>query len=211
METNTLIFDRNGLIPAVIQDSQDHRVLMVGYMNKLALQKTIDSKQVWFFSRSRQELWLKGETSGNYMDVVDIKPDCDSDSLLIKVNPHGPACHTGEDTCFFQESVRDDWSADSKTTDRLDLELSELATIIAQRNKELPDGSYTAELLRSGINKIGQKVIEEAGETALAAMAESDDNTKNEVADLLYHLLVLLEAKEISLKDIAEVLNSRRR
>ena len=211
METNTLIFDRNGLIPAVIQDSQDHRVLMVGYMNKLALQKTIDSKQVWFFSRSRQELWLKGETSGNYMDVVDIKPDCDSDSLLIKVNPHGPACHTGEDTCFFQESVSDDWSADTKTTDRLDLELSELATIIAQRNKELPDGSYTAELLRSGINKIGQKVIEEAGETALAAMAESDDNTKNEVADLLYHLLVLLEAKEISLKDIAEVLNSRRR
>ena len=211
METNTLIFDRNGLIPAVIQDSQDHRVLMVGYMNKLALQKTIDSKQVWFFSRSRQELWLKGETSGNYMDVVDIKPDCDSDSLLIKVNPHGPACHTGEDTCFFQESVSDDWSADTNTTDRLDLELSELATIIAQRNKELPDGSYTAELLRSGINKIGQKVIEEAGETALAAMAESDDNTKNEVADLLYHLLVLLEAKEISLKDIAEVLNSRRR
>ena len=211
METNTLIFDRNGLIPAVIQDSQDHRVLMVGYMNKLALQKTIDSKQVWFFSRSRQELWLKGETSGNYMDVVDIKPDCDSDSLLIKVNPHGPACHTGEDTCFFQESVSDDWSADTKTTDRLDLELSELANIIAQRNKELPDGSYTAELLRSGINKIGQKVIEEAGETALAAMAESDDNTKNEVADLLYHLLVLLEAKEISLKDIAEVLNSRRR
>ena len=211
METNTLIFDRNGLIPAVIQDSQDHRVLMVGYMNKLALQKTIDSKQVWFFSRSRQELWLKGETSGNYMDVVDIKPDCDSDSLLIKVNPHGPACHTGEDTCFFQESVSDDWSADTNTTDRLDLELSELATIIAQRNKELPDGSYTAELLRSGINKIGQKVIEEAGETALAAMAESDDNTKNEVADLLYHLLVLLEAKEISLKDIAEVLSSRRR
>jgi len=211
LETNTLIFDRNGLIPAVIQDSQDHRVLMVGYMNKLALQKTIDSKQVWFFSRSRQELWLKGETSGNYMDVVDIKPDCDSDSLLIKVNPHGPACHTGEDTCFFQESVSDDWSADTKTTDRLDLELSELANIIAQRNKELPDGSYTAELLRSGINKIGQKVIEEAGETALAAMAESDDNTKNEVADLLYHLLVLLEAKEISLKDIAEVLSSRRR
>ena len=211
METNTLIFDRNGLIPAVIQDSQDHRVLMVGYMNKLALQKTIDSKQVWFFSRSRQELWLKGETSGNYMDVVDIKPDCDSDSLLIKVNPHGPACHTGEDPCFFQESVSDDWSADTNTTDRLDLELSELATIIAQRTKELPDGSYTAELLRSGINKIGQKVIEEAGETALAAMAESDDNTKNEVADLLYHLLVLLEAKEISLKDIAEVLNSRRR
>ena len=211
METNTLIFDRNGLIPAVIQDSQDHRVLMVGYMNKLALQKTIDSKQVWFFSRSRQELWLKGETSGNYMDVVDIKPDCDSDSLLIKVNPHGPACHTGEDTCFFQESVSDDWSADTKTTDRLDLELSELANIIAQRNKELPDGSYTAELLRSGINKIGQKVIEEAGETALAAMAESDDNTKNEVADLLYHLLVLLEAKEISLKYIAEVLSSRRR
>ncbi len=211
METNTLIFDRNGLIPAVIQDSQDHRVLMVGYMNKLALQKTLDSKQVWFFSRSRQELWLKGETSGNYMDVVDIKPDCDSDSLLIKVNPHGPACHTGEDTCFFQESVSDDWSADTKTTDRLDLELSELANIIAQRNKELPDGSYTAELLRSGINKIGQKVIEEAGETALAAMAESDDNTKNEVADLLYHLLVLLEAKEISLKDIAEVLSSRRR
>tara|TARA_B100001123_G_scaffold432179_1_gene554785 strand:+ start:12494 stop:13048 length:555 start_codon:yes stop_codon:yes gene_type:complete len=184
---------------------------MVGYMNKLALQKTLDSKQVWFFSRSRQELWLKGETSGNYMDVVDIKPDCDSDSLLIKVNPHGPACHTGEDTCFFQESVSDDWSADTKTTDRLDLELSELANIIAQRNKELPDGSYTAELLRSGINKIGQKVIEEAGETALAAMAESDDNTKNEVADLLYHLLVLLEAKEISLKDIAEVLSSRRR
>ena len=211
METNTLIFDRNGLIPAVIQDSQDHRVLMVGYMNKLALQKTIDSKQVWFFSRSRQELWLKGETSGNYMDVVDIKPDCDSDSLLIKVNPHGPACHTGEDTCFFQESVSDDWSADTKTTDRLDLELSELANIIAQRNKELPDGSYTAELLRSGINKIGQKVIEEAGETALAAMAESDDNTKNEVADLIYHLLVLLEEKEISLKDIAEVLSSRRR
>jgi len=211
LETNTLIFDRNGLIPAVIQDSQDHRVLMVGYMNKLALQKTLDSKQVWFFSRSRQELWLKGETSGNYMDVVDIKPDCDSDSLLIKVNPHGPACHTGEDTCFFQESVSDDWSADTKTTDRLDLELSELANIIAQRNKELPDGSYTAELLRSGINKIGQKVIEEAGETALAAMAESDDNTKNEVADLLYHLLVLLEAKEISLKDIAEVLSSRRR
>ena len=102
MEANTLIFDKSGLIPAVIQDSQDHRVLMVGYMNKLALQKTIDSKQVWFFSRSRQELWLKGETSGNYMDVVDIKPDCDSDSLLIKVNPHGPACHTGEETCFFQ-------------------------------------------------------------------------------------------------------------
>ena len=211
MEANILMVDKDGLIPAVIQHAEDNRVLMVGYMNQLALEKTIDSKQVWFFSRSRQELWLKGETSGNYMDVVDIKLDCDSDSLLIKVNPNGPACHTGEETCFFQEFVTDGWGTDMKSNDRLDLELKELAITISQRNRDLPDNSYTAELLKGGLNKIGQKVIEEAGETALAAMGDSDENTKNEVADLLYHLLVLLEAKNIPLQDIAEILSNRRR
>ena len=186
-----------GIIPAIIQDAKTNIVLMLGYMNKEAYDLTLKEKKVTFFSRSRQELWTKGETSGNELFVEDIRVDCDNDTLLIKAEPSGPVCHTGRDTCFDEKNKKSD--------DFLNV----LETIIGDRRESSPEESYTSRLLSDGINKITQKVGEEATEVIIAALNESDENFKNEVSDLLYHLLVLLQAKDISLGEIKNVLASR--
>jgi len=193
-----LDFDKNnGLIPAVIQDARTQVVLMVGFMNKEAYQKTVDERLVTFYSRTRQRLWTKGEESGNFLDVVDIKEDCDSDTLLIKAIPRGPVCHTGADTCFFETNVA---ASDF---------LRYLQDLIEGRKKELPEGSYTTKLFRSGINKIAQKVGEEAVELVIEAKDNDDTLFLNEAADLLFHLLVLLSARNYRIEDVVKVLEKR--
>ncbi len=187
----------NGLIPAIIQDSETYKVLMLGYMNEEAYYKTVEEKKVTFFSRSRQELWTKGETSRNELMVQDIRLDCDSDTLLIKAKPTGPVCHTGKDTCFDEKN---------QSTDNF---LPILEKIIEDRKTASPEESYTAKLLSRGINKISQKVGEESTEVIIAALQENEDEFKNEVADLLYHLLVLMQVKGVSLSEINVVLADR--
>jgi phosphoribosyl-ATP pyrophosphohydrolase/phosphoribosyl-AMP cyclohydrolase len=189
----------NGLIPAIVQDAFDGRVLMQGYMNKDALTTTLESGQVTFWSRSRQQLWTKGETSRNYLDLVDVHPDCDSDSLLIRARQEGPTCHLGLDTCFDTEA---------KVIPELAF-LSDLEQVIAQRDEDRPEDSYTTKLLEAGIKRIAQKVGEEGVETALAAAAGGDEEVLNESADLLYHLLVLLRSRKLELGSLVEVLKLR--
>ena len=187
-----------GLIPAVVQDAATDRVLMVGFMNKEALQKTVDSKLVTFYSRTRNRLWTKGEESGNCLDVVDIFPDCDHDTLLVKVNPRGPVCHTGAETCFGENN---------RHTGIHFLEY--LQEFINTRHKEMPPGSYTTKLFEGGINKIAQKVGEEAVELVIEAKDQNDELFLNEAADLMYHFIVLLTSRGYSLKDVGKVLNAR--
>ncbi len=189
----------NGLIPAIVQDAFDGRVLMQGYMNKDALQVTLESGQVTFWSRSREQLWTKGETSHNYLDLVDVHPDCDSDSLLIRARQEGPTCHLGLDTCFDTES---------RVTPELAF-LADLEKVIATRDEERPEGSYTTTLLEAGVKRIAQKVGEEGVETALAAAAGGDEEVLNESADLIYHLLVLLRSRQLELGSLVEVLKIR--
>ena len=189
----------NGLIPAIVQDAFDGRVLMQGYMNKDALTTTLESGQVSFWSRSRQQLWTKGETSHNYLDLVDIHPDCDSDSLLIRARQEGPTCHLGLDTCFDTEA---------RVIPELAF-LADLEQVIAKRDEDRPEGSYTTKLLEAGIKRIAQKVGEEGVETALAAAAGGDEEVLNESADLLYHLLVLLRSRKLELGSLVEVLKLR--
>jgi phosphoribosyl-ATP pyrophosphohydrolase/phosphoribosyl-AMP cyclohydrolase len=187
----------NGLVPAIVQDAETNKVLMLGYMSQGAYNKTIKEKKVTFFSRSRQELWTKGKTSGNELFVKDMMIDCDGDTILIKATPTGPVCHTGKDTCFDEiNEHQDDF-------------LYTLEKIIRERKISESEDSYTVKLLSAGLTKISQKVGEEATEVIIAALKESDEHFKNEVADLLYHLLVLLQAKGISLKDINAVLANR--
>lgn len=186
---------KNNLTPAIIQDSKTGLVLMLGYMNKEALAKTRKTKRVWFFSRSKERLWMKGETSGNILDLVSIKRDCDSDTLLVKVNPRGPVCHTGSLTCW------------NETPDASDVIQKLFATIIS-RKKEMPKKSYTTTLLKAGLNKIALKVAEETLEVIQAAQKESNKRLTEETVDLLYHLFVLLAQKNISLKELeAEIKN----
>lgn len=193
-----LDFDKlNGLIPAIIQDAQSNKVLMLGFMNKEAYEKTVKEKLVTFYSRTRQRLWTKGEESGNFLDVVEIKEDCDNDTILVKVHPRGPVCHTGADTCFFEHN--------SQIFDFL-LYLQDL---IDTRKKDLPEGSYTTKLFKTGINKIAQKVGEEAVELVIEAKDNNDDLFLNEAADLLYHYLVLLSAKNFRIEDVIKVLEKR--
>jgi phosphoribosyl-AMP cyclohydrolase / phosphoribosyl-ATP pyrophosphohydrolase len=183
-------------VPAIIQDSSTNVILMLGYMNLEALHETIDSKLVTFFSRSKQRLWVKGETSKNYLHVVDIKTDCDFDTLLIKAKPDGNVCHTGAETCFNEENTSDDF-------------LRTLEKIIISRKKHPVPGSYTSTLFKKGINAIAQKVGEEAVELIIEA---KDDNKKlftNEAADLLFHFMILLQAKNSSLDVIVDVLKDR--
>lgn len=189
----------NGLLPAIVQDAFDGRVLMQGYMNKDALKVTLESGQVTFWSRSRQQLWTKGETSRNYLDLVDVHPDCDSDSLLIRARQEGPTCHLGLDTCFDTEA---------RVIPELAF-LADLEKVIATRDEERPKGSYTTRLLEAGVKRIAQKVGEEGVETALAAAAGSDEEVLNESADLLYHLLVLLRSRQLELGSLVEVLKVR--
>jgi len=187
----------NGLVPAIVQDVKTDKVLMLGYMNQDAYEKTIRENKITFFSRSRQELWTKGETSGNELLVQEILLDCDQDTLLIKAEPTGPVCHTGKDTCFNEIN---EGSEDFLFT---------LEKIIEDRKKSTPEKSYTAKLLSDGLNTISQKVGEEATEVIIAALNQTDEQLKDEVADLLYHLLVLLQAKGVSLSEINAVLANR--
>lgn len=191
-------YNSHGLIPAIIQDAQTKTVLMLGYMNEESIQKTKDTKRVTFFSRSKQRLWTKGEESGNFLNLVSIKNDCDHDTLLIQVIPEGPTCHKGTDTC---------WEEDN--TDSFGF-LTELEDIISQRKENASsDTSYVASLFEKGINKIAQKVGEEAVETVIEAKDTNDDLFLNESADLLFHYLILLQAKGYKLNDIVNVLKSR--
>jgi len=185
----------NGLVPCIIQDSNTMKVLMLGFMNKEALEKSVAEKRVTFFSRTKNRLWTKGETSGNYFDIVEIIADCDQDTLLIKVNPQGPACHTGADTCFNEVNIG--W------------DISSLEKVILERKSNPKAGSYTTSLFESGINKIAQKVGEEAVELIIEAKDNDSRLFLNEAADLLYHYLVLLNAKGFQLKNVVDVLKSR--
>ena len=193
-----LDFDKmNGLIPAIIQDYKTNKVLMLGFMNKEAYRKTESEKLVTFFSRTKNRLWTKGEVSGNFLDVVEIIEDCDSDSLLIKVTPRGPVCHTGADTCFNESNI-----------DIPDF-IGYLQNLIEHRKKTLPEGSYTTKLFKSGINKIAQKVGEEAVELVIEAKDSNDDLFLNEAADLVFHLMVLLTQRNYRIDDVVKVLRSR--
>jgi phosphoribosyl-AMP cyclohydrolase / phosphoribosyl-ATP pyrophosphohydrolase len=185
----------NGLVPCIVQDASTNCVLMLGFMNEEAYQKTIQEKKVTFFSRSKHRLWTKGETSGNSLDLVDVKLDCDHDTLLIKVKPKGPTCHTGADTCFNEKN--EDW------------DLKALEFVISDRRQNPKKGSYTTSLFESGINKVAQKVGEEAVELIIEAKDNNKELFLNEAADLMYHYLVLLSAKGYSLNDVIGVLNKR--
>ncbi|MCR9250949.1 MAG: bifunctional phosphoribosyl-AMP cyclohydrolase/phosphoribosyl-ATP diphosphatase HisIE [bacterium] len=188
-----------GLVPAIIQDAATKKVLMLGYMNEESLKVTRDTGNVTFFSRSKQRLWTKGETSGNFLKLVDIKIDCDKDTLLVYANPVGPACHTGADTCFFEGNEGG-------------IEfLNTLTSVIKDRRNNPSEKSYTASLLKKGINKIAQKVGEEAVEIVIEAKDDNAELFENEAADLLYHYMILLEAKGYSLSDIAKVLEGRQK
>lgn len=199
MENTQLDFTKlNGLIPAVIQDNTTNVVLMLGFMNEEALAKTEETGQVTFFSRTKNRLWTKGEESGNFLNVVSIASDCDNDTLLIKVNPVGPVCHTGDDTCW------------GETNEESDIQFIEyLQDFIDQRKQEMPEGSYTTSLFQKGTRKIAQKVGEEAVETIIGAMADDDENFLYEGADLLYHLIVLLSHKGYRIEDLARELKKR--
>ena len=187
-----------GLVPAIIQDATTKNVLMLGYMNQEAYDKTIATKKVTFWSRSRNCLWTKGENSGNFLHLVDIMVDCDNDTLLVKANPDGPTCHTGTDTCWGEENEVNPL-----------LFLSELQSFIDKRKQEMPEGSYTTSLFTKGINKIAQKVGEEALETVIEATNGTDDHLVYEASDLLYHLIVLLTEKGLRIEDVAEELHKR--
>jgi phosphoribosyl-ATP pyrophosphohydrolase/phosphoribosyl-AMP cyclohydrolase len=188
---------QGGLIPAIIQDVNTNKVLMLGFMNAEAYNKTIELKQVTFYSRTKNRLWTKGEESGNFLDVVSIADDCDNDTLLIKAKPRGPVCHTGHDTCFNEAN-----------TSGIEF-LGHLQSLIQQRKKDMPEGSYTTKLFQKGINKIAQKVGEEAVELVIESKDNNDDLFLGEAADLIYHLIVLLTEKGKSLQDIVKVLESR--
>ncbi len=189
----------NGLVPAIIQDNITNKVLMLGYMNQEALEKTLKDGIVTFFSRSKKRLWVKGETSKNYLKLVSIKTDCDKDTLLVKVNPTGAVCHKGTDTCWDEENKSDQV-----------LFLKELEKVIQERKKNPTEQSYTATLFEKGLKKISQKLGEEAVELIIEANDNKNDLFLEEAADLLYHYLVLLSAKDFSLNDVVEVLISRR-
>lgn len=189
----------SGLVPAIVQDSISGKVLMQGYMNEEALAKTEESGKVTFFSRSKNRLWTKGETSGNFMELVSIASDCDGDSILVKAIPSGPVCHTGSDTCFDEENF-------SKTGF-----IDQLRTIIKERKNNPTDKSYTASLFAKGINKIAQKVGEEAVEIVIEAKDDNKELFLGEAADLMFHYLVLLEAKGYELDEVMEVLMARHR
>ncbi|WP_262483202.1 bifunctional phosphoribosyl-AMP cyclohydrolase/phosphoribosyl-ATP diphosphatase HisIE [Bacteroides ilei] len=196
--TMEIDFDKmNGLVPAIIQDSYTQKVLMLGFMNKEAYEKTVETQKVTFYSRTKQRLWTKGEQSGNFLHVVSIQNDCDNDTLLIKVHPDGPVCHTGTDTCWGEKNEQDI------------MFLKELQDFIDKRHQEMPEKSYTTSLFKSGVNKMAQKVGEEAVETVIEACNGTDERLIYEGADLLYHLIVLLTSKGYRIEDLARELKER--
>jgi len=187
----------NGLVPAIIQDNYTQKVLMLGFMNEEAYNKTVETGKVTFFSRTKNRLWTKGEESGNFLHVVSIAADCDNDTLLIKVNPAGPVCHTGADTCWGEKNEQDI------------MFLKELQDFINKRHEEMPEKSYTTSLFKSGVNKMAQKVGEEAVETIIEACNGTDERLIYEGADLLYHLIALLTSKGYRIEDLARELKER--
>lgn len=196
MEIN---FDKmDGLVPAIIQDATTRKVLMLGFMNKEAYEKTVETQKVTFFSRTKQRLWTKGEQSGNFLNVVSIQNDCDQDTLLIQVHPTGPVCHTGTDTCW----------GDKNECNPL-LFLSELQNFIEKRHEEMPEGSYTTSLFKDGLNRMAQKVGEEALEAVIEAVNGTNERLIYEGSDMLYHLIVLLTAKGLRIEDMASELQQR--
>ncbi len=195
----TIDFEKcGGLVPAIIQDAQTKNVLMLGYMNQEALDKTIATGKVTFWSRSRQCLWTKGETSGNFLTLVDMKVDCDNDTLLVKAIPAGPTCHKGTDTCWGEENEKNPL-----------LFLTELQDFINRRHEEMPEGSYTTSLFKNGINRIAQKVGEEALEAVIEATNGTNEKLVYEASDMLYHLVVLLTSKGLRIEDVAAELAMR--
>ncbi|AEB25687.1 MULTISPECIES: bifunctional phosphoribosyl-AMP cyclohydrolase/phosphoribosyl-ATP diphosphatase HisIE [Bacillus] len=195
-----LRFDEAGLIPAIVQDAASKEVLTLAYMNRESYEKTIETKETWFYSRSRQELWHKGATSGNTQKVKAIRYDCDQDALVVLAEPSGPACHKGSYSCFTPEKA--------DVQDRFGI-LNELESVIAKRQTEMPDGAYTTYLFREGVDKILKKVGEEAAEVIIAAKNRDHEELKWEAADLLYHLLVLLREQSLPLDDVLAVLAKR--
>jgi phosphoribosyl-AMP cyclohydrolase / phosphoribosyl-ATP pyrophosphohydrolase len=193
-------FDKmDGLVPTIVQDADTKQVLMLGFMNRESLEKTLSDKRVTFFSRTRNALWQKGETSGNYIEPVSILKDCDADTLLILARPTGPVCHTGTFSCFGEERALPESTG----------VLSKLIDIIGQRRRTMPESSYTAKLFVEGLPRIAQKVGEEATETVIASLSADRERVKEESADLVYHLLVLLAAQDIPFSEIEEVLKNR--
>jgi phosphoribosyl-ATP pyrophosphohydrolase/phosphoribosyl-AMP cyclohydrolase len=186
----------NGLIPAIIVDSNTSQVLMLGFMNEESLKKTIESKRVTFFSRTQNKLWIKGETSGNYLELISIKPDCDNDTLLLEVYPHGNTCHTGSYSCFKIPKENTQF-------------LSHLFKLIQKRKIEMPEKSYTTSLFKEGADRIIQKVGEECIETVIAAKNRDKEELINETADLLYHLFVMISEQDVSLNDVVKKLEFR--
>jgi phosphoribosyl-ATP pyrophosphohydrolase/phosphoribosyl-AMP cyclohydrolase len=223
-----LKFDSQGLIPAVLQDAATREVLMVAYMNAESVRRTLESGDAWFWSRSRQELWHKGETSGNYQRVVRARTDCDADTVLLEVNPAGPACHTGATSCFFEEIDKPDAegaesavaapakpetppaATAAQSTSSASV-IEELAGVIAERHATMPEGSYVAGLLKAGIDRVAKKVGEEAAETIIAGKNGAHDEIVWEVADLWFHSLILLEATGVPVDDVFGELARRRK
>lgn len=193
-----LDFDKmEGLVPVIVQDSQTLVVLMLGFMNEEAYNKTVETGKVTFFSRTKKRLWTKGETSGNFLNVVSMKVDCDNDTLLVKVNPVGPVCHTGTDTCWGEDNVSD-----------MNF-LPYLQSFIEKRKEESPEASYTASLFRGGLNRMAQMVGEEAVDTVIKATNGTDEEFVNEASDLLFHLMVLLSGKNLRIEDLVKELKAR--
>ncbi|MBQ0090498.1 MAG: bifunctional phosphoribosyl-AMP cyclohydrolase/phosphoribosyl-ATP diphosphatase HisIE [Prevotellaceae bacterium] len=188
----------NGLVPAIIQDADTKNVLMLGFMNEEAYKKTIELQKVTFFSRTKNRLWTKGEESGHFLNVVDIKNDCDNDTLLITVHPQGPTCHTGADTCWGEKNDKNPL-----------LFLTELQNFIEKRHEEMPEGSYTTSLFKDGLNRMAQKVGEEALEAVIEAVNGTDERLIYEGSDMLYHLIVLLTSKGLRIEDLATELAER--
>lgn len=198
----------DGLVPAVVQDEQSNTVLMVGFVNEEALEVTRQTGHVTFYSRSKQRLWTKGESSGHFLIFRDMKVDCDGDTILIKANPIGPTCHTGSDTCFGETLPKQERDSDSVSKTPADF-LMHLESVIADRKANPSDSSYTAKLFARGINKVAQKVGEEAVELVIEAKDDNRDLFLGEAADLMYHYIVLLQAKNFKLKDVVDVLKER--
>ena len=208
VEDVTVRLDGSGLAPAIVQHAETGEVLMMAYVSAESLRRTLESGDAWFYSRSRAELWRKGETSGSNMRVRSVSVDCDGDTLLLKVHPEGPACHTGEETCFFTPLEQ---TPELERADTGSGIVEELFAVIQDRKRDMPEGSYTADLLRRGVDRVSQKVIEEAGETALAGARGDKEHLAAEAADLVYHTLVLLAASGAKPEDVWEQLRERRR
>ena len=208
MNVDSIRFDEKGLVPAIVQDGETKEVLTLAYMNKESLEKTLQTGETWFYSRSRQQLWHKGETSGNTQVVREIRYDCDQDALVVLVKPAGPACHTGTVSCF-TESLYQTEGENVRTTEQTEDFLYELEKVIAEREAERPEGSYTTYLFEKGVDKILKKVGEEAAEVIIAAKNRDSEELKWEVSDLFFHVLVLLKEQNLPFSEIQQNLRER--